>query len=89
MRDGVGPWRLDATRGARFVNPGRPISPDTMAIHHILDEWVQDAGYWKTVAAPILRPEAGVIALAAHRASFEQRYCTPALSGGAKWICTW
>lgn len=60
-----------------------------MAIHHILDEWVQDAGYWKAVAPPILRPEAGVIALAAHRASFEQRYCTPALSGGAKWICTW
>ena len=63
MRDGVGPWRLDATRGARFVNPGRPISPDTMAIHHILDEWVQDAGYWKAVAPPILRPETGVIAL--------------------------
>lgn len=89
VRDGAGPWRLDVTRGARFVNPGRPISPDTMAIHHILDEWVQDAGYWKAVAPPILRPETGVIALAAHRASFEQRYCTPALSGGAKWICTW
>jgi len=30
-----------------------------------------------------------VIALAAHRAAFEQRYCTPTLSGGADWICTW
>lgn len=24
-----------------------------------------------------------------HRATCEQRFCTPALSGGAAWICTW
>lgn len=89
VRVASGLWRLDETRGARFVDPGRPISPDTMAIHHIQDAWVQGAGYWKAVAPPILRPDDGVIALAAHRASFEQRYCTPALSGGADWICTW
>lgn len=85
--DGV--WRLDETRGARFVNPGRPISPETMAIHHILDEQVRDAPYWKAVAPEILRPSGGVLALAAHRAAFEQRYCTPPLTGGAAWICTW
>ncbi len=60
-----------------------------MAVHHILDRQVADAPFWKTVAPEILRPEGGVIALAAHRAAFEQRYCRPHLTGGAAWICTW
>lgn len=84
-----GLWRLGDERGSRLVNPGRPISPDTMAVHHILDEQVRDAPFWKTVAPEILRPEGGVLALAAHRAVFEQRFCRPSLTGGAGWICTW
>ena len=90
MQDADGLWSVSETsRGARFVNPGRPISPDTMAVHHILDEWVADAPLWKDVAPSVLRPDTPVVALAAHRAAFEQRYCTPRLSGGATWICTW
>ncbi|WP_246697850.1 exonuclease domain-containing protein [Rhizobium sp. G21] len=84
-----GQWILTEERGAHFVNPGRPISAETMAIHHILDEQVADAPFWKDVAPAILSPDGGVTALAAHRAAFEQRYCTPRLSGGAPWICTW
>ncbi|NSZ03193.1 DNA polymerase III subunit epsilon [Agrobacterium tumefaciens] len=84
-----GRWVVTEERGARLVNPGRPISPDTMAVHHILDGQVADAPYWKAVAPDILRPDGGVAALAAHRAAFEQRYCTPRLAGGAAWICTW
>ncbi|MDB5471471.1 MAG: polymerase subunit epsilon [Caulobacter sp.] len=84
-----GDWAVDAERGALFVNPGRPISPATMAIHHILDEQVAGAPFWKAAAPSVLRPPGGVLALAAHRAAFEQRFCTPALSGGAAWICTW
>lgn len=84
-----GAWELDEERGARFVNPGRPISPETMAVHHILDEWVAGAPFWRDMASEILQPEGGVLALAAHRAAFEQRFCTPRLAGGAKWICTW
>lgn len=84
-----GQWALSEDRGARWVNPGHPISPDTMAVHHILDEWVADAPFWKDVAGSVLRPDGGVRALAAHRAAFEQRYCTPRLTGGAAWICTW
>jgi exodeoxyribonuclease X len=60
-----------------------------MAIHHILDAEVAEAPFWKDAAPPVLRPEGGVAALAAHRAAFEQRYCTPGLSGGADWVCTW
>ena len=89
VQDADGLWRVDEDRGALLVNPGRPISPETMAVHHILDEEVAGAPFWKDAAPPVLRPQGGVAALAAHRASFEQRYCTPALAGGATWICTW
>ncbi|KKB76984.1 exonuclease [Devosia soli] len=82
-------WQLDQERGARFVNPGRPITAETMAVHHILDEWVAGAPFWKEMAAEVLQPQGGVMALAAHRAAFEQRYCTPRLTGSANWICTW
>ena len=84
-----GHWRIGDERGARFVNPGRAISPETMAIHHIVDSQVADAPFWKVVAPDVLRPDGGVVALAAHRAAFEQRYCRPGFTGGADWICTW
>jgi exodeoxyribonuclease X len=82
-------WVVNSERGAIYVDPGRPISAQTMAIHHIRDGDVAGARFWKDAAPPILKPAGGVVALAAHRADFEQRYCTPRLSGGARWICTW
>ena len=82
-------WRLDDERGSLLVNPGRPMSPDTIAVHHILDAHVAGAPYWKEIAHTVLRPVGGVVALAAHRAAFEQRYCRPGLTGAADWICTW
>ncbi|MET3890231.1 exodeoxyribonuclease X [Bosea sp. OAE506] len=88
-RDADGRWHIDAERGSLFVDPGRAISPDTMAVHHIRDADVAGAPFWKQVAPSVLRPDGGVIALAAHRASFEMRYCSSLLTGGAPWICTW
>jgi exodeoxyribonuclease X len=90
VRGADGVWRIDdAVRGALLVNPGRPITPETMAVYHIIDADVAGAPFWREIAPRALRPEGGVQALAAHRAAFEQRYCTPALTGGAPWICTW
>ena len=83
-----GRWMVGEARGSTLVNPGRAIPPVTMAVHHIMDEDVADAPLWGDVALDVLRPE-GALALAAHRAAFEQRFCTPELSGGARWICTW
>ena len=37
----------------------------------------------------MLDPYPRRVALAAHRADFEQQFCTPALTHGADWICTW
>lgn len=76
-----GRWSINDERGALFVNPGRPISAETMAVHHILDSQVTGAPLWKQIAATILQPAEGVQALAAHRAAFEQRCCTSRLSG--------
>ena len=84
-----GRWIVDDERGALFVNPGRSIPPVTMAVHHIIDADVAGAPFWREVAPGVLQPAGGVLALAAHRAAFEQRFCTPDLAGGARWVCTW
>jgi|GEM_PF-7133887 len=86
VQDPDGHWRLDDERGARFVNPGRPISPETRAIHHILDSDVAGAPYWPAIAGSILRPKHSLLALAAHRASFERRFCTAKYTGDTPWI---
>ena len=87
--DGV--WALRDGPQARLVRPGHPITPATSAIHHIIDEDVADAPLWPDVAPGVLQAQPGAppLALAAHRAAFEQRWCRPALSGGARWICTY
>jgi len=84
-----GRWELEGEGGSRLVNPGRGIPPLTMAIHHIRDEDVADAPYWHDVARPILDPWPRRVALAAHRSSFEEQFCTPSLTRGADWICTY
>ncbi|MDR6670951.1 DNA polymerase III subunit epsilon [Rhizobium sp. 1399] len=89
VQDKDGRWEVSEERGSALVNPGRPISADTMAIHHIQDYEVASAPFWKDIAPSILRPPHPIAALAAHRAAFEQRYCTPRLAGVTPWICTW
>lgn len=84
-----GRWELVGEGGARLVNPGRSMPPITQAIHHILDEQVADAPMWHDVARQALDPWPRRLALAAHRADFEQQFCTPALTRSAEWICTW
>ena len=85
--DADGVWQVTATRGSILTHPGRAIPPVTMAIHHIIDSDVRDAPPFRAAAPAILRGD--FVALAAHRASFEGRWCTPELTGGSPWICTW
>ena len=83
-----GRWTLAGGPNAMLIQPGHPISPATSAIHHIIDEDVASAPSWLEAAPGVLCPP-GRLALSAHRAAFEQRWCTPALSGKARWICTY
>ncbi len=84
-------WQLDGPPQATLINPGKPITPNTAAIHHIIDADVADAPGFQRAAPDILRaaPGPAPVALAAHRAAFEQRWCTPNLTGGRRWICTY
>src|SRR5471030_342982 len=75
VRAQTGQWALNDDRGALFVNPGAPISKRTMAVHHIIDADVTGAPFWRDAAPPVLRPARNMVALAAHRATFEQRFC--------------
>ena len=86
-----GRWRLSGLPQGRLIHPGKPISAATSAIHHIIDEDVAGAPSWHDAAPPVLRGEPGPapLALVAHRAAFEQRWCLPALSNRARWICTY
>lgn len=86
--DAGGTWALHGAPGARLVNPGCAISAVTSAVHHIVDEDVVGAPAWDDLAPAIL--QAGPpVALAAHRAAFEKRWCLPRLTGRARWICTY
>ena len=83
-----GGWALGGGPGAVLVHPGCPISPMTSAVHHIVDEDVAGARDWEDVAPGVLQGET-LLALAAHRAAFEQRWCLPRFTGRARWICTY
>ncbi|MGU3537048.1 3'-5' exonuclease [Methylobacterium sp. A54F] len=86
----AGTWQVGPERGARYVDPQRPIPARTQAVHHILDEHVAGAPPWMETAPGILRPPGRPLtALAAHRAAFERRWCRSALTGGVPWICTY
>lgn len=82
-------WRVAGGDGC-LVNPGRPIPPETSAIHHITDEDVSGALPWDIAAASVLRPARGTpVAFAAHSAKMERQWCTDELTGGVPWICTY
>ncbi|MBX9731172.1 MAG: 3'-5' exonuclease [Sphingomonas sp.] len=84
-----GQWALMGEGGSFLVNPGRAIPPITQVIHHILDEEVADAPSWNDCARPVLDPYPRRLALAAHRADFEMKFCSAAMTRSADWICTW
>ncbi len=93
--DSGGTWALRGGPMAMLIDPGRPISPATSAIHHLIDEDVAGAPAWLDAAPAILGAGAGPppLALVAHRAAFEQRWCAPVLKAlpGIRlpWICTY
>lgn len=41
---------VDPHAGALLLNPGRPIPPESMGVHHIMDDDVLDAPAWRDVA---------------------------------------
>ncbi|MGB7406433.1 MAG: 3'-5' exonuclease [Pacificimonas sp.] len=87
--DGDGVWQVTASGGAFLVDPERPIPSVTQSVHHIVDEDVVGAPRWRDAAPEVLQRDGGFVALVAHRATFEKRFCTAQLTRSASWICTW
>jgi exodeoxyribonuclease X len=58
-----------------LINPGKPISPGAMGVHHITDEMVADAPSFEEFMRDSsgLGPDDGVI-LVAHNAAFDKRF---------------
>lgn len=73
-------WLLGAT--SSLVNPGRPIPPEAMAVHHIEDSDVYGA---PAAAAVFDRLNDGADVFAAHHAAFERAFFQ---GDGHRWICT-
>jgi DNA polymerase-3 subunit epsilon len=61
------------TRWSRLINPGRPIPPETTAVHGIKDEDVADAPSFAEVAAELLDVLGHAIP-AAYNASFDKQF---------------
>ena len=83
-----GSWHVTGSRGSTLIDPQRPIPAVTQAVHHIVDEDVADAPLWSEVGPVVLQPP-GCLALTAHRASFERRFCERHAGPDQRWICTW
>lgn len=72
---------------ARLVNPGKPIPPDAMAVHHITNAMVANQPALPNVLSMwnVLDPE--IELFAAHRVSFESQFFH--IEPPQKWICTY
>lgn len=79
LRDGT-----ISNKMAVLVNPGRPIPPESSAVHHLVDEDVKDALPFRDVVEIF----AGANAYIAHNSEFEQGFLKEHL-GKAQWICTY
>jgi exodeoxyribonuclease X len=83
-------WELGGSGGA-LVNPGRPITPETSAIHNLVDADVSGAPAWGFVASRFFSDDMmeGVIAFGAHNIKTEQTLIGSELTRGLPWICTY
>ena len=83
-------WQVQHGFNSLLVNPGRPITPQTSAVHHIVDEDVADTLAWSEAVACLLdAPTEPISALVAHSAKFERQWITNALTGDLPFVCTY
>lgn len=87
-------WSAQSDGAAsQLVDPGMPIPPEAMAVHHIKDADVRGAMSRAAFSAHLSRMLAacapGSIVLAAHNAAFEASWLTLEETQGLPFICTW
>lgn len=79
-----GGWLPVPAPSCTFVDPRRPIPPESSAIHHITDADVAGARWWEAASSWLIDGSEGIFV--AHNAKFEAAYFNPP---GSKWICTY
>jgi len=82
IHHGGGEWSISDPVGF-LINPGRPIPPETSAVHHLTDSHVADAPSADRVFGKINHPD--VTHFAAHNAKFDRMFFG---GGDTPWICT-
>lgn len=89
MMNGPLSWIVGHCDGS-LVAPGRPVPPDSSAIHHLVDEDLIGAPAWGDASRRALADDgSNRIAYAAHNMKMERQWLTPDLTGTQPWICTW
>jgi exodeoxyribonuclease X len=76
-------WIEPGRWGSQLCNPGRPIPPEAMVVHHIRDAEVAAMPLAATVLANVMG--GGADYFAAHNADFERKFITH----DVKWICSY
>jgi exodeoxyribonuclease X len=74
--------------GSQTIRPRNPIPPQASAVHHITDADVAGAPVWEDVWPQFFNAD-GVVAFAAHNASFESRWLSDQVLGGKPLACTY
>jgi len=69
---------------SELINPGRPIPPEAMAVHHITDAMVKDAPKKAGVFAEVFTDEPDYFA--AHNARFDRQFAPKTRQ---PWVCTY
>ena len=81
-------WQVQGLPGSFFVDPGRPIPPESSAIHHITDEDVAGAMSFDKGLLRLGQTPVPIDVLAAHGAKFERLWLEEPFAG-IPWICTY
>jgi exodeoxyribonuclease X len=79
--------RIDGVHSYLF-NSVNPITPETMAVHHITPKMVQGKDICSADELKKFMHEK-ITALVAHNSSFEERWFTPEIRGDIPFICTY
>jgi exodeoxyribonuclease X len=83
-------WDIITGTGV-YCHPGRPIPPETSAVHHIIDDDVCNAAPWSAALRAVAAPDSALApdVFVAHSAKFERQWITDELTGGKPWICSY
>ncbi|GBQ86510.1 DNA polymerase III subunit epsilon [Asaia krungthepensis NRIC 0535] len=82
-------WQIGDVR-TRLFRPSGPLTPETQAVHHLMDEdFTPDMPHATPEAlSSLILGDPAPDMLVAHHIAFERHFLTDAMTGGLPWLCT-